>query len=220
MLANLLASSIGHTPADRLLRITPGSSAHFIPYLSASSDALQLFELVLPADAPDGPAPEMYAADGWYHTDDLFERAGDSMSDGWTYRGRSGDWIRTAHGFVDAPLVIFHRGRHVSKCYDERSTEDALRSLCADLIDDAVVVGQGRPWPVFVVETQNGFHGTGEEESRLKQKIVDRMHGWGKDRYQWEKVDDTPRILVVRKGELLRTGEKGNVRYVLRLCRE
>jgi hypothetical protein len=85
-----------------------------------------------------------------------------------------------------------------------------MRRLCGDIIHDAAVVGQGRPWPVFIVETTTPK--TDDEKAGIIEEIVVRMKDWGKDRYKWERVDDPKRIVVVDQGELLRTGEKTNVK--------
>ncbi|EIN06468.1 acetyl-CoA synthetase-like protein [Punctularia strigosozonata HHB-11173 SS5] len=196
--ATLMISNIGYGPSASLLRIIPGTFAQMIPYQGGSED-IPLYELVLPTEAPDGPHESMYSADGWYHTNDLFElvEKGTSQSgengDGYAYRGRANDWIKTNQGFIDTI-----------------ATEDAMRRLCGDVIHDAVVVGQGQPWPVFIVETKS--HKNVDEKSLLKREIIARMADWGKDRYKWERVDDPQRIIVVEEGELPRTGEKSNIK--------
>jgi hypothetical protein len=81
----------------------------------SGSEEVPLYELVLPPDAPDGPHESMYDADGWYHTNDLFElveqgkaRQGEK-GDGWVYRGRANDWIKTNQGFIDTMYVTCGR---------------------------------------------------------------------------------------------------------------
>ena len=96
-----MRSRLGADPSSRLLRPIPSASPTFLPYTSPDGGSLgagNLFELVLSGDADDCPPPALRAADGYYHTNDIFERV---EEDGYVYRGRGGDWIKTAEGFVD-----------------------------------------------------------------------------------------------------------------------
>lgn len=101
--APLLRSRVGLDPSARLLRPVRGANPAFLPYKdkdSGSSDA-DLYELVVPADADDCPPPPLISADGFYHSNDIFEK----VVDGWVYRGRAGDWIKVLGGFVDTKCV-------------------------------------------------------------------------------------------------------------------
>ena len=92
----LLRARPGADASSRLLRPIEGANPVFLPYESNESGA-QLFEVVVPADADDCPPPTYVREDGYYHTNDLFEK----VEDGYVYRGRAGDWIKTVEGFVD-----------------------------------------------------------------------------------------------------------------------
>ena len=93
-------SSFGSAPEARALKPIPGTRVVFLPQSGEAADvtsANELYEAVIPADADDCPPPEFRGADGYYHTNDLFEKC----FDGWTYRGRAGDWIKLLGGFCD-----------------------------------------------------------------------------------------------------------------------
>lgn len=101
--APLLRSRVGLDPSARLLRPVRGANPAFLPYKdkdSGSADS-DLYEVVVPADADDCPPPSLVAADGYYHSNDIFEK----VEDGWVYRGRAGDWIKVLGGFVDTKYV-------------------------------------------------------------------------------------------------------------------
>ena len=87
------------SPGSSILRPIPGANPVFLPFEDhdKSADGVQLYEVVVPSTADDCPPPEMCGADGYYHTNDLFEQ----VEDGWVYRGRGGDWIKLLGGFCD-----------------------------------------------------------------------------------------------------------------------
>ena len=101
----LLRSHPGSDASARLLRPLPGANPVFIPYISSEGDSdARLFECVVPGDADDCPPPAFRGEDGHYHTNDLFELV--EEPNGYAYRGRAGDWIKTADGFVDTKWVF------------------------------------------------------------------------------------------------------------------
>ncbi|OSD01388.1 acetyl-CoA synthetase-like protein [Trametes coccinea BRFM310] len=181
-------------PATRVLRPIDGASPVFLPY-NASEDGsdggLQLHELVVPSGADDCPPPEFCGADGYYHTNDLFERVGDS---GWVYRGRAGDWIKVVSGFCDT-----------------KAMEDIVRKACTDIVHDVVVVGSGRAFPCLIVESAAGGL-TDEERRAVADQVITRTTGLVQGLFPHERIQDPRRVLVVEKGSLPRTREKGNVR--------
>ncbi|EJF57818.1 acetyl-CoA synthetase-like protein [Dichomitus squalens] len=164
----MMCSRLGTDPLSRLLRPFPGANPLFIPYKSMDDDAEE---------------------DGYYHSNDLFE----PLEDGWIYRGRAGDWIKTLGGFCDT-----------------KSIEDNVRKTCADIIHDAVVVGTGRLHVCLVVESAvNGLND--EEKLALSRTIIDRTAEFNTRLFKHERVQDPKLVLVVDKGALPRTKEKGNV---------
>ena len=87
-----------------------------------------------------------------------------------------------------------------------------MRRACSDLVHDLVIVGENRPWPVLLVETIQPPPDADNATSAIAQSIVTRMQSFNESRYAWDRIDNPRRILVIQQGELLRTGEKGNVR--------
>ncbi|TFK91211.1 acetyl-CoA synthetase-like protein [Polyporus arcularius HHB13444] len=196
-----IVTSYGTTETAPLLKSTtespvlypiPGANPVFLPYQDQdkSADGVQLYEVVVPSTADDCPPPEMCGEDGYYHTNDLFEKVGD----GWVYRGRGGDWIKILGGFCDT-----------------KNVEDTVRKLCSDLVHDVVMVGTGRLYPVLIVES--AVSGLSEEDKkRISQEIVDRTAEFNRRLFIHERVEDPKRVFVVEKGTLPRTKEKGNIR--------
>ncbi|KAI9066826.1 acetyl-CoA synthetase-like protein [Trametes sanguinea] len=181
-------------PATRTLRPVDGASPVFLPYdADASEDGsggLQLYELAVPSGADDCPPPEFCGADGCYHTKDLFERVGD----GWVYRGRAGDWVKVVSGFCDT-----------------KAMEDVVRKACPDVVHDVVVVGSGRAFPCLIVESApDGL--TDAQRRELAEQVIERISGLVQGLFPHERIENPRRVLVVEKGSLPRTREKGNVR--------
>ncbi|KAL1946347.1 hypothetical protein VTO73DRAFT_15474 [Trametes versicolor] len=188
----MLMSRLGSDASSRLLRPLKGTTSVFIPYSDQEKGAggLQLYELVVPSSADDSPPSEFCSDDGYYHTNDLFEKS----EDGWIYRGRAGDWIKLLGGFCDTKTI-----------------EDAVRALGAGLIHDAVVVGDGRNLAGLVVEAAEGPLDEAKRQE-LAQEIVKRATEFNRGLFPHERIEDPERIIVVEKGSLPRTKEKGNIR--------
>ncbi|KAI0720832.1 acetyl-CoA synthetase-like protein [Cerioporus squamosus] len=196
-----IITSYGTTETAPLLKSTTespilypiaGANPVFLPHQDQdkSADGVQLYEVVVPSTADDCPPPEMCGEDGYYHTNDLFEKVGD----GWVYRGRGGDWIKILGGFCDT-----------------KNVEDNIRRSCSDLVHDVVMVGTGRLYPVLIVESAvSGLND--EEKKRISQEIVDRTAEFNRRLFIHERVEDPKRVFVVEKGTLPRTKEKGNIR--------
>ncbi|KAI0742021.1 acetyl-CoA synthetase-like protein [Daedaleopsis nitida] len=189
----MLRSNIGFDASSRLLRPIVGANVVFLPHGDQNNirtaGAVALYEMVVPTTADDCPTPEFWADDGFYHTNDLFEK----IDDGYVYRGRAGDWIKVLDGFCDTKAV-----------------EDHVRQTCKDLVYDAVVVGNERRWPCLVVESADGL--TPEQKSDISQTIVERTADFYKNLFPHEVIQDPRRVLVADKGTLPRTKEKGNIR--------
>ena len=152
----------------------------------------QLLELVILADSPDCPHTSMRAADGHYHTGDLFVAL---PSGGHISRGRGDDWIKS---------------ENCLRC-DTRAIEDNARERCGSLIAQCVVVGNGRPSPALFVEPAPGaLEKLGAD--RLRRAIVRAIRPFHERRYLHERIVDARMVVVVPAGTLPRTATKGNVR--------
>ncbi|CDO77060.1 hypothetical protein BN946_scf184473.g4 [Trametes cinnabarina] len=178
-------------PTTRVLRPIPGAEPVFLPYnASDDSSGVQLYELVVPSGADCCPPPALCAADGYYHSNDLFER----VHDGWVYRGRAGDWIKVVSGFCDT-----------------KTMEDIVRKACPDIVHDVVVVGSGRAFPCLIVESPDeGL--TDDKRKEVAEQVIKRTADLLLGLFPHEQIQDPRRVVVVEKGSLPRTWEKGNIR--------
>jgi acyl-coenzyme A synthetase/AMP-(fatty) acid ligase len=99
----MMRTTKGPGPNHYLLRPLPGLKVQFIPLDSeAEGSGAKLFEAVVPKDSPDAPHPSFFREDGLHHTNDLFERVD---GDGYLYRGRADDWVKTHLALVDTKCV-------------------------------------------------------------------------------------------------------------------
>ncbi|TFK91197.1 acetyl-CoA synthetase-like protein [Polyporus arcularius HHB13444] len=187
----LLRSRRGADPSSRLLRPIPGTNPVFLPYNhEASEGGRELYEIVVPENEDDCPPPPLISGDGYYHTGDLLEK----VDDGYVYRGRIGDWIKTVEGFVDTKTI-----------------EDTVRKTCADIVHDVVVVGTGQKFPCLIVEAAESGLNANARRSVAK-TIVERMTEHPMRLFPHERIQDPGRIIVVDQGRFVRTQNKGNVR--------
>ncbi|RPD75387.1 acetyl-CoA synthetase-like protein [Lentinus tigrinus ALCF2SS1-7] len=187
----LLRSRHGADASSRLLRPIPGTNPAFLPYdRDTSQGDRQLYEIVVAEGEDDCPPPPLVSSDGYYHTGDLLEK----VDDGYVYRGRIGDWIKTVEGFVDTKTI-----------------EDTVRKTCADIVHDVVVVGTGQKFPCLIVEAVQPRLGEDARRS-LANTIVKRMAEHPTRLFPHERIQDPHRIIVVDQGKLVRTQNKGNVR--------
>jgi hypothetical protein len=96
----------GSSPQDKLLYKLPELKMQFLRFRSDDdeddSTTNLIYEVVIPRDAPDGPDSSFYGADDLYHTGDVFQQID---GDGYVYRGRADDWIKTAPGLIDTKYV-------------------------------------------------------------------------------------------------------------------
>ncbi|KAH9969012.1 hypothetical protein BC827DRAFT_1152099 [Russula dissimulans] len=172
------------------LRSLDGMSYTFRPIAGTSvehSDA-PLLELVILAESPDCPDRSLRAADGHFHTGDLFQevRPGYYLS-----KGRDDDWIKSENSL---------------RC-DTKAIEDNVRATCSDLVTECVVVGNGRPSPALFIETNSDM-----PLPKLKREILRRTRQFHSRRYLHERITSADMIVIVGKGTLPRTATKGNVR--------
>ncbi|EKM61199.1 uncharacterized protein PHACADRAFT_156415 [Phanerochaete carnosa HHB-10118-sp] len=192
----MLISIGGDGPDARFLRPIEGTRYGFFPLDSnggaeglANANA-QLFELVILAESSDCPDPALRAADGHYHTGDLFQAAGAPGS--WVFRGRNDDWIKSENSL---------------RC-DTKAIEDNVRATCADLVAECIVVGNGRPSPALFVEAK----ADAAAAEALKKTVLRRIRPFHSRRYLHERVMTAELVFVVKPGTLPRTATKGNIR--------
>ncbi|SPJ74121.1 uncharacterized protein FTOL_03851 [Fusarium torulosum] len=181
------------------LETVPGTKNEFIPVDKLESGE-QLLELVLPADAPNCPVPNLRSADGKFHTGDLFIEIGPRK---YLCKGRNDNWIKMTSG-----------GRT-----DTVSIEVNIMETCGDdLVNAVVVVGVKRPCPTIIIEPKDksvlNHEGADLEASvqSLKEDILRRITPFHQRRYTHERIVDTRYIVVVPQGTLPRTVSKGNIR--------
>ncbi|KAI0094983.1 hypothetical protein BDY19DRAFT_915754 [Irpex rosettiformis] len=172
-----------------------GTSYGFFPIASSSESTSghqnannRFLELVILSTSPDCPDPALRAADGHYHTGDLFIEVSPGR---YVSRGRDDDWIKSETSL---------------RC-DTKAIEDNVRVTCPDLIEDCIVVGNGRPSPTLFIEMKAGL-----SEEKVKKDIVRRTRQFHARRYLHEKITSTRFIVVVPKNTLPRTASKGNIR--------
>ncbi|GJE85768.1 acyl--CoA ligase [Phanerochaete sordida] len=194
----MLLSVGGNGPDARWLRPIPGTDYGFFPIADGTEgDApananAQLCELVILAQSGDCPDAALRAADGHYHTGDLFQAApGPAGAGAWVARGRNDDWIKSENSL---------------RC-DTRAIEDNVRQTCGDLVEHCVVVGNGRPSPALFVEARAGL-----APEQVRRDILRRTRHFHARRYLHERVTAPELVFVVAPGTLPRTATKGNIR--------
>lgn len=172
-----------------------GTCYGFFPTTSSSDSTSshqnannRFLELVILSTSPDCPDPALRSADGHYHTGDLFIEVSPGR---YVSRGRDDDWIKSENSL---------------RC-DTKAIEDNVRVTCPDLIEDCIVVGNGRPSPTLFIEVKAGL-----SEEKVKRDIIRRTRQFHARRYLHEKITSTKFIVVVPKNTLPRTASKGNIR--------
>ena len=195
----MLLSIRGGGQATPALRPIEGTQYAFMPIEDSPEDETEsaygnanarLLELVILSTSPDCPHVSIRAADGHYHTGDLFVEVAPGA---YVSRGRNDDWIKSENAL---------------RC-DTRAIEDNVRQTCGDLIHECIVVGNGRPSPALFVEAADGL---AMDEARLKREIIRRTRHFHSRRYLHERITNAKMVVVVQRGTLPRTATKGNVR--------
>ncbi|TFK86848.1 acetyl-CoA synthetase-like protein [Polyporus arcularius HHB13444] len=195
----MLLSVRGGGQANPALRPIEGTSYAFVPIEDQSDDSeesaysnanARMLELVILADSVDCPHVSMRAADGHFHTGDLFVEVAPGA---YISRGRGDDWIKSENAL---------------RC-DTRAIEDNVRQTCGELIVECIVVGNGRPSPALFVEAAPGL---AMDDARLRREIIRRTRHFHSRRYLHERITNAKMVVVVPRGTLPRTATKGNVR--------
>ncbi|KAA1468149.1 acetyl-CoA synthetase-like protein [Dentipellis sp. KUC8613] len=159
-----------------------------IPEGGLQTTSSQLLELVILSDSGDCPHSSLRAADGHYHTGDLFYEVEPGH---YLFRGRDDDWIKSENSL---------------RC-DTKAIEDNVRATCPELISECVVVGSGRPSPALFIEPK-----TDMDQKKLKREILRRTRQFHSRRYLHERITSANMIVIVEPGSLPRTVTKGNIR--------
>ncbi|CAL1695367.1 unnamed protein product [Somion occarium] len=182
--------SVGEQGDDaRYLKPINGTSYGFFPIAPETQNInARLLELVILSESGDCPDPSLRAADGHFHTGDLFIEAAPGC---YVSRGRDDDWIKSENSL---------------RC-DTKAIEDNVRATCGDLISECIVVGNGRPSPALFVEAKDDT-----SEEKLKKLILRRTRHFHSRRYLHERITSPEFIFVVPKNTLPRTATKGNIR--------
>lgn len=191
----MLLSRGDGTPAGRFLKPLKGVNYGFFPSSPAKPTETghvsvnnQLLELVILSDSPDCPHVSLRrSSDGHFHTGDLFQEVQPGQ---YISRGRDDDWIKSLNSL---------------RC-DTRSIEENVRATCADLVEECIVVGTGRPSPSLFVEPK-----TDMPHDQLRKEIVRRTRQFHSRRYMHERITSTEFVMVVDRKSLPRTA----VSYIL-----
>ena len=83
---------------------------------------------------------------------------------------------------------------------DTRAIEENVRATCADLVDECIVVGTGRPSPALFIEPAVDM-----DHEKLKNEIVRRTRAFHTRRYMHERITDPELVIVVESKSLPRT---------------
>ncbi|KAF9477030.1 acetyl-CoA synthetase-like protein [Pholiota conissans] len=200
-----LVSDVNNTAALPSMHIIKGINVKLIPATSSKKEVLdgdaasrlqggKLFDLFVPADAPNCPHPTIRNRPDGHITGDLFEETAPGM---YAFRGRNDDWIRT--------------GKHYSFC-DTKSIEDNILHVCSDLVGNCVVAGHYKPGIVLFVEPLFVDPSDNDAVVILKEQILERHAPFNTNAFIHERLQSKLQIVVVHRGTLPRTTEKGNIR--------
>ncbi|CCX06850.1 Similar to Malonate--CoA ligase; acc. no. Q8H151 [Pyronema omphalodes CBS 100304] len=185
-----LQSVAGQTELFGTLRSPIGDPESSRPVPGVKYHFTEQGELVVLKDSIDIPSQrEFLAEDGCFYTGDIFEKKGD----GWRFVGRNDDRIKAEYGGYYWPRYI----------------EDEVIRVCSDVVTSCIVLGAGRISPTLVVEVEDI---NSEEAKSIPKLVVQRLKGWMEKRYSHESIVEEKFVVVVKKGELPRTANKGNVR--------
>ncbi|KAI0034282.1 acetyl-CoA synthetase-like protein [Vararia minispora EC-137] len=192
----MMVSQGGNDSRASLLEPLPGTVYEFrpLPTTAAASETGhqtttgRMLELIIHAESGDCPDASLRAPDGQFHTGDLFiePEPGRYIS-----RGRDDDWIKSENSL---------------RC-DTKAIEDNVLKTCADLVEECIVVGSGRPSPVLFVEPKTNI-----KPAKLQREILRRTRAFHERRYLHERITEAKMIVVVNRGALPRTATKGNIR--------
>ncbi|KAF9016263.1 acetyl-CoA synthetase-like protein [Hymenopellis radicata] len=187
-------ASAGTLPSMRLI---PNTGVEFIPAREVKysdvvlkrNEAGALYDFFVHESSPSCPHSAIRNRPNGHITGDLFEE----VRPGWyIFRGRNDDWIRIGVWFCDT-----------------KSIEDNILKSCADIVSNCTVVGHYKPAPVLFVEPAVDDDA---DRDALKREIIERTAGFNERLFAHERITTPDCIVVVPRGNLSRTSEKGNIR--------
>ncbi|KAJ7724912.1 hypothetical protein B0H16DRAFT_1782741 [Mycena metata] len=189
----LLVSIGGSGSNASLLCPTEGVAYKFAPIAptqasNAHVSTARLLELVVLAESGDCPDVSLRHPDGDFHTGDLFREVAPGC---YVSEGRDDDWIKSESSL---------------RC-NTKAIEDNARAMCGNLISECIVVGNGRPNPILVVEP-----GTDMDHQKLRIEIIRKTRQFHSRRYIHERITSPEMVIVVPRSSLPRTATKGNIR--------
>ncbi|TFK99733.1 acetyl-CoA synthetase-like protein [Pterulicium gracile] len=198
-LGPLMRNVGGSTPTGKLVRPLQCTQYRFVPIQEKSiaeseqhqSTTAQLLELVVLPESGDCPDMSLRAEDGLFHTGDLFQEVLPGL---YAPRGRNDDWIKSENSL---------------RC-DTKAIEDNVRLQCKHLIEECIVVGNGRPSPALFIEVSS--ESGAKDHAKVKKEIIRRIRAFHSRLYLHERITDPRMIIVVPSKTLPRTATKGNIR--------
>ncbi|KAF5378971.1 hypothetical protein D9757_009086 [Collybiopsis confluens] len=177
----LLISQGTRKDPRNLLRVHPGATLKFVPFVSHDLDESGLLELVIPPEAPECPDKSRRAEDSSFRTDDLFREVEPGA---YVHCGRTGDRIKM-------------KSSKDSKLCDTKGIEDNARELCSEIITDCIVIGEGRPSPVLIVESHS------ENLEVLPAEIYGRIASFHAARHPFERIASEKMVIAVPRERCL-----------------
>lgn len=190
----MMLSVGGRDSSAQLLRPLKGVSYGFFPIStenqteSGHQSTAKMLELVVLADSGDCPDRSLRQADGHFHTGDLFQEV---TPGSFAFCGRDDDWIKSENSL---------------RC-DTKSIEDHVRATCGHLLEECIVVGNGRPSPTLFIEPASDVN-----HDKIKKEIIGRTRQFNSRRYLHERISSPDMIIIVPQKTLPRTATKGNIR--------
>jgi len=190
-----LTSVIGTEENDMLVRKAAGATTEFVvpKDMELESSQAQLYEAVVSASSPEAPHHTFIRADGYYHTDDLFDQPAPGL---YRWRGRTGDFIKQTEGYP-----LFLNAKHI---------EENVQMICSEFITGAAVVAAPSGLPCLIVEA--GSAGRDVDKEGIKRRVLERITSFNNTLMAHERFTDSRLLLVVDEGTIPKNKMKGNVR--------
>ncbi|KAJ3512855.1 hypothetical protein NLJ89_g3283 [Agrocybe chaxingu] len=151
----------------------------------------QLYDCFIPVDADNCPHRSIRNRPDGHITGDIFEETAPGL---YAFRGRNDDWIRT--------------GKTLSFC----DTKHVITISCTESLTDIFLVGHYKPGVVLLVEPTTVDPADDSAVSGLKAKILERNDPFNSRLFDHERIKHAFQIVIVSRGTLPRTMEKGNIR--------
>jgi hypothetical protein len=85
-----------------------------------------------------------------------------------------------------------------------RAIEDHVRATCGHLLDECIVVGNGRPSPALFIEPAVGLF----DPDQVKGEIIRRTRQFHSRRYLHERISSPDMIVIIPRKSLPRTATR------------